>query len=71
MTGIAPGQKGEQMRLIDGDALVEKLDFAIEMLRQMMKALDAEDDPELRMELKAYVDIRDGVKDEPEIKPEP
>ena len=58
------------MRLIDADALVEKLNLAIIMMSGMIKMLNAEDDEGLQMELKAYRDIRDGIKEEPTIDPE-
>ena len=59
------------MRAIDADALVEKLNLAISMMSGMMKMLNAEDDEGFQMELKAYRDIRDGIKEEPTIEPEP
>lgn len=59
------------MRAIDADALVEKLNLAISMMSGMMKMLNAEDDEVFQMELKAYRDIRDGIKEEPTIEPEP
>ncbi len=52
------------MRLIDADALELILSNAIEMMRTMAKALDSEDDPEIQMEIKAYTDILDGVKEQ-------
>lgn len=55
------------MRLIDADALLAKMNLAISMLKCTMKNFDIEDDPECQMELKAYQDIRDGIKDEPTI----
>lgn len=58
------------MRAIDADALVEKLNLAISMMSGMMKMLNAEDDEGFQMELKAYRDIRDGIKEEPTIEPE-
>ena len=58
------------MRLIDGDALVAKMNLAIAVLKRTMKNFDIEDDPECQMELKAYQDIRDGIKEEPTIEPE-
>ena len=59
------------MRAIDADALVAKMNLAIAMLKRTMKNFDIEDDPECQMELKAYQDIRNGIKDEPTIEPEP
>ena len=58
------------MRLIDGDALVAKMNLAIAVLKRTMKNFDIDDDPECQMELKAYQDIRDGIKEEPTIEPE-
>lgn len=58
------------MRAIDADALVAKMNLAIAMLKRTMKNFDIEDDPECQMELKAYQDIRDGIKEEPTIEPE-
>lgn len=57
------------MRLIDADALIQKMNLAIAMLERTMKNFDIENDPECQMELKAYRDIRDGIKDEPTIEP--
>ena len=50
--------------LIDRDEFLKKMNLAVAMMKGAMKALDAEDDGELQMELKAYSDIRDGVKEE-------
>lgn len=58
------------MRLIDADALVEKMNLAIAVLKMTMKNFDIEDDSECQMELKAYQDIRDRIKEEPTIEPE-
>lgn len=57
-------------RLIDGDALVAKMNLAIAMIKRTMKNFGIEDDPECQMELKTYQDIRDGIKEEPTIEPE-
>lgn len=57
------------MRTIDGDALMEILTTAIRNMKGMAKFLDAEDDPEIQMEIKAYTDIANGVKDMPTIEP--
>lgn len=57
-------------RLIDADAFLRKMNLAIVMMKHAMTDLDCEDDPELVMELKAYQDIRQGIKDEPTIEPE-
>ena len=58
-------------RLIDGDELMELLTTAIRNMKGMAKFLCAEDDPEIQMEIKAYTDIANGVKDIPTIEPEP
>lgn len=50
-------------RLIDGDELFKHMNIAIAMMSGMMKAIGAEDDEGMQMELKAYRDIRDGIKD--------
>lgn len=54
-------------RLIDRDEFLKKMNLAISMVSGMMKALGAEDDAELQMELKSYRDIREGIKEEPTI----
>ena len=59
------------MRLIDGDALIEILGTAIRNMQGVAKFIGAEDDPELKMETKAYTDILNGVKGQPTIEPEP
>ena len=46
------------------------MNLAIAVLKRTMKNFDIEDDPECQMELKAYQDIRDGIKEEPTIEPE-
>lgn len=58
------------MRLIDADALIEILTTAIRTMEGMAKFLGAEDDPEIKMEIKAYTDILEGVKEQPTIEPE-
>ena len=50
-------------RLIDGDELFKQMNTAIAMMSGMMKVIGAEDDEGMQMELKAYRDIRDGIKD--------
>lgn len=59
------------MRAIDGDAIVEILTTAIRNMQGVAKFIGAEDDPEIKMEIKAYTDILNGVKDMPTIEPEP
>ena len=58
------------MRLIDADALMEILTTAIRNMKDMAKFLDAEGDPEIQMEIKAYTDIANGIKGMPTIEPE-
>lgn len=50
-------------RLIDADALIDTLEQAIAIMEMMLKQLDLEDDDGCLMELKAYRDIRDGIKE--------
>ena len=57
------------MRLIDADALLMNMNLAIAILEGTMKNLGLQDDAECQMELKAYRDIRDGIKDEPTAEP--
>lgn len=58
------------MRLIDGDELMDILTTAIRNIKGMAKLLSAEDDPEIQMEIKAYTDIANGVRDMPTAEPE-
>ena len=58
------------MRLIDADVLIEILTTAIRNMKGMAKFLNAEDDPEIKMEIKAYTDILNGVKEQPTIEPD-
>ena len=58
------------MRAIDADELMELLTTAIRNMEGVAKFIGAEDDPEIRMEIKAYTDIANGVKDMPTIEPE-
>ena len=55
------------MRLIDADVLEEILTTAIRNMRGMAKFIGAEDDPEIKMEIKAYTDILEGVKELPTV----
>ena len=57
------------MRLIDADTLVEILTTAIMNMQGVAKFIGAEDDPEIKMEIKAYTDILEGVKEQPTIEP--
>lgn len=50
-------------RLIDAEALIDTLEQAIAIMETMLKQLDLEDDNGCLMELKAYRDIRDGIKE--------
>ena len=56
------------MRLIDADALEKILTDAITIQEGMAAALGIENDEGVQMELKAYRDILQGVKDQPTIK---
>ena len=58
------------MRAIDADTLVEILTTAIRNMQGVAKFIGAEDDPEIKMEIKAYTDILEGVKEQPTIEPE-
>ncbi len=58
------------MRLIDADALEKILTDAITIQEGMAKALGIENDEGVQMELKAYRDILQGVKDQPTIRME-
>ena len=57
-------------RMIDADVLMEILTTAIRNMKGMAKFLGAEDDHEIQMEIKAYTDIANGVKEMPTIEPE-
>ena len=57
-------------RLIDADVLIEILTTAIRNMKGMAKFLNAEDDHEIKMEIKAYTDILNGVKEQPTIEPD-
>lgn len=50
-------------RYINADELEQNLKTAIAMIETAMNALDAEDDEGLKMELKAYRDILEGVQE--------
>ena len=52
------------MRLIDADKLEQTLTGAINMMTAMAAAIGAEEDEGVQMELKAYKDILDGVKEQ-------
>lgn len=55
------------MRLIDADALEKILTDAIMIQEGMAVALGIEKDEGVQMELKAYRDILNGVKEQPTI----
>ena len=55
------------MRLIDGEALEKNLTLAIQMQERVAKQFGLEDDEGVQMELKAYRDILNGVKEMPTI----
>jgi len=50
-------------KYINADELEQILKTAIALMEAAMKALDAEGDKELQMELKAYRDILNGVQE--------
>lgn len=50
-------------KLIDGTELAKILETAIMNMKTMAQVLDAENNPEINMEIKAYCDILNGVKD--------
>lgn len=51
-------------RLIDAESLEEILTTAIRNMKCVAKFLGVEDDPEIKMEIKAYTDILNGVKEQ-------
>ena len=55
------------MKLIDGNQLETILSTAITMQMSVAEALECKDDPEIKMEIKAYNDILEGVKGQPAI----
>ena len=57
------------MRPIDADALTEILTTAIRNMEGIAKFIGCEDDPEFKMEIRAYRDILNGVKEQPTIEP--
>jgi hypothetical protein len=56
------------MRLINAEKLEQTLTGAINMMTAMAEAIGAEDDEGIQMELKAYKDILDGVKEQETVK---
>lgn len=48
--------------LIDRDELIEILTTAIRTMKRIAGFIGAEDDPEIKMEIKAYTDVYDGVR---------
>ena len=58
-------------RLIDADELMELLTTAIRNMEVVAKFLNAEDNPEIQMGIKAYKNITNCVKDMPTIESEP
>ena len=54
---------GSHGDLIDRNEFLVKMNIAIELIKTGMVVLDAKDDKELKMELKTYLDIRDGLKE--------
>lgn len=55
------------MRLIDAEVLEKELEDAIKLQKVMAETLEIEDDESVRAELKAYMDILEGVKEQPNI----
>lgn len=56
------------MKLIDGNQLETILANAIAMCTTVAEALECKDDPEIKMEIKAYSDILEGVKEMDEVR---
>lgn len=56
------------MRLINADQLEQTLTGAINMMTAMAAAIGVEEDEGIQMELKAYKDILDGVKEQETVK---
>ena len=56
------------MRLINAEQLEQTLTSAINMMAEMAAAIGAEEDEGIQMELKAYKDILDGVKEQETVK---
>lgn len=56
------------MRLINAEQLEQTLTSAINMMAGMAAAIGAEEDEGIQMELKAYKDILDGVKEQEAVK---
>ena len=56
------------MRLINAEQLEQTLTGAINVMAGMAAAIGAEEDEGIQMELKAYKDILDGVKDQETVK---
>ena len=56
------------MRLINAEQLEQTLTSAINMMAGIAAAIGAEEDEGIQMELKAYKDILDGVKEQETVK---
>lgn len=56
------------MKLIDKEKIEAILSNAIAIQTAMAKGLGIEDDPEIKMEIKAYSDILEGVKEMDEVR---
>lgn len=52
------------MKLIDKEKIEAILSNAIAIQTAMAKGLGVEDDPEIKMEIKAYTDILKGIKEQ-------
>lgn len=67
-TGKAPSCPIQEIpekhgQLIDVDELVQTLDSAINLMESMLDLLELDADDGCLIELKAYRDIRDGIKE--------
>ena len=60
----------EKMKLINVDELLKKMNLSIAIIKMKMKNFGLEEDEACKMELKAYEDIRNGIKEEPIIEPD-
>ena len=55
------------MRLIDADILENEIEQAIALQKAMAETLEIENDESVQAELKAYMDILEGVKEQPTV----
>ena len=61
-------RRKKKVRLINAEQLEQVLTSAINMMAGMAAAIGAEEDEGIQMELKAYKDILDGVKEQETVK---